>query len=427
MEALTPDVAIIGGGPSGLSAAAVLARRGLSTLVLEREPQAGGIPRHSDHPGYGLRDRRRLLSGPRYAQVLREDALAVGANVMVDAMVTAVSAERELSLTCPGGLVRVRPRSLILATGARERARAARLVPGDRPPGVITTGQLQQMVHLQGRRLGGRAVVVGAELVSWSAVLTLRHAGVETVLMCTEGERAEAGPWVSAAGRLGLRVSVSRRTAVARVIGDAAGLRGVEVTNLETGRSRRVDCEWVVFTGDWVGEGELARSAGAHWDRATGGPLVDGGLRTSLPGVFAIGNLVHPVDTADVAALDGRHVADRVVDFVAFHVESALTHGNSQGLARPSDGPRVRVVPGDGLSWVSPGVLNFADPQPARGRILAWPQRFVSLPVAIAQQGERQVRARLARAARPGRVLRLPATLLTGFDPAGGPITLTLN
>ncbi len=427
MAVLTPDVAIVGGGPAGLTAAATLARRGLSTLVLEREPVVGGIPRHSDHTGYGVRDRRRLLRGPRYAELLRDEAAAAGARLLVNATVTDCSPERELSLTCPEGLVRVAPRSLILATGARERARPARLVPGDRPPGVLTTGQLQQMVHLQGRRLGGRAVVVGSELVSWSAVLTLRKAGVRAVLMCTEATRAEAGPWVATAGRAGLRVPVARRTTVARVVGNAAGVHGVDLSDLDTGRSRRVDCEWVVFTGDWVGEGELARSAGANWDRATGGPFVDGGLRTSLPGVFAIGNLVHPVDTADVAALDGQHVADRVTDFVASHAESAQTQGNPQAPTTAYDGPRVRVVAGDGLSWVSPGVLNFADPVPARGLLLAWPTRFVSLPVVIAEQGERQVRSRLVRAARPGRVVRLPSTLLRGFGPSGGPITLTLH
>ena len=65
----------------------------------------------------------------------------------------------------------------MLATGARERPRPARLIPGDRRAGVYTTGQLQNLVHLQHGEVGTRAVVVGAELVSWSAVLTLRQAG----------------------------------------------------------------------------------------------------------------------------------------------------------------------------------------------------------------------------------------------------------
>src|SRR6266404_1390503 len=62
------DVVIVGGGPAGLAAAIELRRRGIErVVVLEREPEAGGIPRHTDHLGFGVRDLRRLLSGPVYA------------------------------------------------------------------------------------------------------------------------------------------------------------------------------------------------------------------------------------------------------------------------------------------------------------------------------------------------------------------------
>ncbi|HET7902529.1 MAG TPA: hypothetical protein VFL59_15205, partial [Candidatus Nanopelagicales bacterium] len=95
-------------------------------------------------------------------------------------------------MTSPQGRTVMTAGAVVLATGARERPRAARLVPGDRPAGVLTTGQLQNLVHLQHRSPGARAVVVGAELVSWSAVLTLREAGCETVLMTTEHARGES-------------------------------------------------------------------------------------------------------------------------------------------------------------------------------------------------------------------------------------------
>ena len=109
-----------------------------------------------------------------------------------------------------------------------------------------------------------------------------------------------------------LGVPVATRTRVTRIIGHSA-LQGVEVEDLDTGGRRIVECDCVVFTGDWIPDHELARSAGLDMDAKTLGPLVDTALRTSRPGVFAIGNLVHPVDTADVVALDGRHVADHVL------------------------------------------------------------------------------------------------------------------
>ena len=187
------DVLIIGAGPAGLSAAARLApQRPGQVLVLEREREAGGIPRHSDHLGYGIRDLRRLLSGPAYARRLTQQALRAGAEIQTEAMVTDWANARTVEVTSPHGRTSVEAKVIILATGARERPRPARLIPGDGPPASYTTGQLQNLVHLEHRAPGTRALIVGAELVSWSAAMTLRDANCETVLMTSVHPRPEA-------------------------------------------------------------------------------------------------------------------------------------------------------------------------------------------------------------------------------------------
>ncbi|QIZ02313.2 NAD(P)/FAD-dependent oxidoreductase [Streptomyces sp. S1D4-11] len=302
---LTPTVAIVGAGPAGLTAAATLARRlGGDVLVLDREQAAGGIPRHSDHTGYGLRDLHRVMTGPTYAQHLAAEATAAGATIRTRATVTGWSGTRSLEVTSPQGLLRVEPRAIVLATGARERPRPARFIPGTRPSGIYTTGHLQNLVHLQHRSVGNRAVVVGAEPVSWSAVLTLRKAGCRTVLMTTRHASPESYAAFHLPGRLLLRVPVATRTRVTRIIGQRR-LEAVEIEDLATGRRRTVACDTLILTGDWIPDHELARTAGLDMDPATRGPLVDTALRTSRPGVFAAGNLLHAVDTADIAALGG--------------------------------------------------------------------------------------------------------------------------
>src|SRR6516162_9733826 len=131
---LTPEVLIIGGGPAGLTAAAHLAGRVQGeVLVVDREQQAGGIPRHSDHIGYGTRDMRRFITGPAYAQRLVRAAETAGAAIRTQAMVTGWDADGNAEVTCPQGRLRVQARAVVLATGARERPRTARLIPGDRP------------------------------------------------------------------------------------------------------------------------------------------------------------------------------------------------------------------------------------------------------------------------------------------------------
>ncbi|MGC0362905.1 thioredoxin reductase [Rhodococcus sp. 27YEA15] len=411
---VTPDVAIIGGGPAGLTAAADLAAdRSLNVLVLDRESVAGGIPRHCDHPGYGIRDMKTFISGPTYARRLVDKATTAGAQIRTNATVTGWAGDRSLDVTTPQGRVRVEPRAIVLATGARERPRTARLIPGDRPAGVYTTGQLQNLVHLHHREVGRRAVVVGGELVSWSAVLTLKHAGCRTALMTTTYPSPESYGVFNIAGRSPiLGVDVATRTRVTRIIGKPR-ITGVEIENLDTGVRTVVDCDTLVLTGDWIPDHELARSAGIELDPKTQGPLVDTALRTSADGVFAAGNLLHPVDTADIAALDGRHVAESIRRHLAGHVPSAAS---------------VRIECEAPLRWIAPGIARQGDAAPARNRLLLWTDTLVRVPkIVVRQDGRVLARTTLPWPASPGRVFRVPSTVLKGVDHHGGPVTVSLG
>jgi thioredoxin reductase len=407
------DVVIVGAGPAGLTAARYLRSSGVpSVLVLEREAAAGGIPRHSDHLGYGVRDLRTVLTGPAYARRLAGLAEAAGADLRLSAMVTGWAGDRSLLVTSPQGRRQIEARAVILATGARERPRSARLVPGDRPDGVFTTGQLQNFVHLQHQEVGASAVVVGAELVSWSAVLTLRAAGCRAALMTTEHGRPEAYAAVTAAGRLGLRVPVARRTRLTRVIGRDR-VRAVELEHLGTGRRRTFACDVVVFTGSWIPDHELARLRGLEIDPGHLGPVVDSALRTTADGIFGAGNLLHPVDTADVAALDGRHVAGQVRRYL-------------EREGPPRSAVRLRAEPP--FTWVAPGLIRPGDVPAARGHASLWANEHRPFPrVAVRQGGRVIARRRLPWPVSPGRVFRVPWDLFSQVDPEAGDVVVGLS
>ena len=413
VRVLSPEVVIVGAGPSGLRAAADLAPlvEG-EVLVLEREGQAGGIPRHSDHLGYGIRDLKRFTTGPAYARTMRETAARAGATILTDAMATDWAGPRSLLVTSPTGRLQVDAGAVVLATGARERPRAARLIPGDRAHGVYTTGTLQNLVHLKHATVGRRAVVVGAELVSWSAALTLRHVGCRTVLMTTEHPRVDAYWLFHRPGRLALRTEVATRTRVTRIVGRPQ-VEAVEVEDLDTGERRTVACDTVILTGDWIPDNELARAAGMELDPLSRSPLVDTSLRTEVPGVFAVGNVLHPVDTADIAALDGAAVAR--------HVRAHL-----DGQVASPDHVRLRVE--RPLRWVAPGLLRPGGPPPPRGRLLSWSDEYVPAPrLRVGQDGRVVTSRRVAWPAAPGRVFRIPSDILDGIDPHGGDVTIGLD
>ncbi|MGZ4700841.1 MAG: NAD(P)/FAD-dependent oxidoreductase [Ilumatobacteraceae bacterium] len=293
----TRHVAVVGGGPAGLSAAIELRRLGVGRVtVYEREPRAGGIPRHTDHLGFGGRDLHRMMTGPRYARVLIERATRAGVELRLGAPVFSLDD--------------VDADAVILATGVRERPRAARLVPGDRPAGIFTTGSVQQLA-IAGQRVGTRAVIVGAEHVSFSAILTLAHAGCRSVAMVTHLPRHQSYGLIKLATASLRRVPVLTGVEIAEIV----GRRRVEHVVLSDRRT--IACDTVVFTGDWIPDNELARRTGLTMDPTIKGPVVDRAFRTSRDGVFAIGNLVHRVAAADRCALDGRAVAAEVVGSLA--------------------------------------------------------------------------------------------------------------
>ena len=182
------DVLVVGAGPAGLSAARVLGERGVGrVLVVDREAAPGGIPRFCPHPTFGLTDFFRPMSGPAYAQRLAArvapDTLQLGTTV------TAIAPDGCVTLSGNDGERRIAPRRVLLATGIRETPRSARLVSGDRPLNVMTTGALQRMVAVSHSLPFERPVIVGTELVSFSAVLTLRDCGVRVVAMIEESDR----------------------------------------------------------------------------------------------------------------------------------------------------------------------------------------------------------------------------------------------
>jgi thioredoxin reductase len=408
-----PDgpVAIVGGGPAGLAAAIELRRLGVAdVVVIEREAEAGGIPRHARHQGFGLRDLRRPLSGPAYARRYVEQARSAGAELLLETMVTGWSEGGALELTAPGGRSTLQPAAVVLATGCRERPRSARLVPGSRPEGVMTTGMLQQLVYLQGLPAGRQALVVGAEHVSFSAIMTLAHGGARTVALTTELPRHQslAAFRVGALGRY--RVPVWTRTRVSAIRGRPR-VEEVELTDLADRSARAVACDTVVFTADWVPDHELAATAGLELDPLTRGPAVDAALRTSSAGVFGAGNLLHGAEQADVAALSGRHAAAGVGRYLRDGVWPAH---------------RVPIVCERPLGWIAPNAVAGAE-APARGRFALRAREFVRGPRIEIAQGDRVLWSGRRPRVMPGRSAGLPSAWVEEVDPAGEPVVCGLG
>jgi NADPH-dependent 2,4-dienoyl-CoA reductase/sulfur reductase-like enzyme len=303
-------VAIVGGGTSGLALATELRRLGVaSVVVLERESEAGGVPRHCGHYPFGLREFKRLMKGPDYARALVRDALAAGVDIRTDTTVTALHPDARLSLATPDKLLELQAERVILCTGVRESSRAQRFIGGQRPLGVMTTGALQSMVYLHRLRPFRRPVILGTELVSFSAIATCRHLGMRPVAMIEENDRVTVRQIMRPYPALmGVPIRFGARNL--QILGDQS-VEAVTFTDA-TGALQTIETDGVIVSGRFRPESALLSASHLLIDPGTGGPEIDQYGRASDPGYYCTGNLLRPVETSSWCWHEAVETAARV-------------------------------------------------------------------------------------------------------------------
>lgn len=391
---LEAAVAIVGGGPAGLAAAMALRRRGVGpVVVLEREAVAGGAPRHCGHPPFGLRELGRVLTGPAYARLLVEKALAAGVEIRARHGVVGLLPGGGLRLATPEGRRELWAERVVLATGVREMPRAARLIGGDRPLGVLTTGALQAFVHLEGLVPFRRPVILGTELVSFSAVLTCRKAGIRPVAMVEPGPRPTAWRALALLPRA-LGIPIRYRAEPSAILGRAR-VEAIELRHAGGGLET-IPCDGALLTGGFVPEAALVRGSHLELDPGSQGPAVDQHGRCSDPAFFAAGNLLRPVETAGWSFAEGWRVGERVAEDLAGRLPAPAR------LVPVRRGEAIRLVVPQRLALPAAGgpalpCLQLRVERPVRGELVLaaeggpvlWRRRLRALP-------ERRLLVRLA-------------------------------
>lgn len=397
------DVIVVGSGPAGLAAATELARAGRRVTVLEREAEAGGIPRHCGHYPFGLREFHRLMRGPDYAARLRASALAAGVEIRERTTVTALRPGGTVEITDDKGPSSLSARAVLLATGVRETSRAARLIGGDKPGGVIPTGALQGLVYLNGQRPFRRPVILGTELVAVSALLTCRHAGIRPLAMVEPKDRPTVRAPAHWLARL-MRVPILLRSDIAAIRGRAR----VEGVTLSTPQGPRdLPADGVIVTGGFRPDAALLRGSHLEVDPASGGPVIDRWARLSDPAYFAAGNLLRGVETAGWCWAEGRRTAQAML--AALEGRLPAPAGARITLAHPALGLAVPQVIGAGGEAAPHDRLQIRLAAPAKGRLC------------LRRDGETLASARLDSL--PERRLSLPLPT----DPGIGALTLTIE
>ena len=315
MKELTCDIAVIGAGAAGLSAASAAASCGADTVVIDREEAPGGVLLQCIHNGFGLHYFKEELTGPEYAS--RMALAARKAQVRMLAGHTAVSITpgirgHELILySGKTGVTRLSAGAVILATGCRERTRANISVSGDRPAGVFTAGLAQKLVNIDGVAPGKRAVIVGSGDIGLIMARRLTFQGAK-VLACIEIMKKSSGLMRNVVQCLN---DYDIPLLLHHTVTDVEGrehVTGVKVSQVDDnlkpipGTEIHFDCDTLMLSCGLIPENELTRAMGIEIDPKTRGPKVDSNMATSMPGVFAGGNVVKVYDLVDWVSRDSE-------------------------------------------------------------------------------------------------------------------------
>ncbi len=300
------DVVVIGSGPGGLAAAIAARRNGASdVLIIERATEMGGILLQCIHNGFGVEIFEEDLPGPMYAQKFVNEALAVGVDTLLDAMVLEITPLRHLFVTSRWhGVQEIAARAIVLAMGCRERTRAQIRIPGTRPAGVYSAGTAQRFVNIEGYMPGKNFVILGSGDIGMIMArrLTFEGAKVERVL--------EIMPFLTGLTRnyvqclLDFDIPLQLRHTVSRIIGSDR-VEAIEAVQVDEkwqpvpGTEEIIPCDTLLLSVGLIPENELSRQAGVAIDPLTGGPYVNEDMETSIPGIFAAGNVVHVYDLVD--------------------------------------------------------------------------------------------------------------------------------
>lgn len=321
------DIVIIGGGPAGLAAALSAKEQGADgILILERDRELGGILNQCIHNGFGLHTFKEELTGPEYAYRYIEKIDEQKIEYRLHTMVMNIElAEDDLKIitvmNSSDGMQHIRAKAVVLAMGCRERPRGALNVPGYRPAGIYTAGTAQRLVNMEGYMPGKEIVILGSGDIGliMARRMTLEGAVVKAV--------AEIMPKSGGLQRNIVQcledyhIPLLLRHTVVDIKGKEH-IEGVTLAEVDEnnkpipGTEKEYRCDALLLSVGLIPENELTRGLGAGMDERTNGPLVDERLETSVPGVFACGNVLHVHDLVDnvsrEAADAGRYAAEYV-------------------------------------------------------------------------------------------------------------------
>jgi len=321
---LKVSLVIVGGGPAGMSAAVAAYKAGVKDiLILEREAHLGGILRQCIHNGFGLHKFGEELTGPEYAARYAEQVKALGIPYKVGTMVTKITPDKEITaINSTDGIMHIKADAIILAMGCRERPKGALNIAGSRPSGIYTAGTAQKYVNIKGYMPGKEVVILGSGDIGliMARRMTLEGAKVKAVCELMPYSGGLARNIEQCLNDFGIPLLLSHT--VVQIHGKER-VTGVTIAKVDEQRrpiketEQYIACDTLLLSCGLLPENELTKGAGIDIDRITGGAVTDQNRQTSVPGVFACGNVLHVHDLVDYVSDEAEIAGCAAADYIA--------------------------------------------------------------------------------------------------------------
>lgn len=314
------ELVIIGGGPAGLSAANAAWEAGCRSIcIVERDRELGGILNQCIHNGFGLHTFQEELTGPEYAQRFIDQAAQRNIPFLLNTMVLSIAPDKTVTaLNSADGCFTIQAKSVILAMGCRERPRGALNIPGFRPAGIYSAGTAQRLVNIEGRMVGRRVVILGSGDIGliMARRMTLEGCKVQAVLEICPFSNGLTRNMVQCLYDYDIPLYLSHTITAIHGKDRVNGITAAKVDDHMKpipGTEFDIDCDTLLLSVGLIPENELSRGLGLAMHPLTNGPIVDQHRETSIPGIFAAGNVVHVHDLVDFvseeAEIAGKYAA----------------------------------------------------------------------------------------------------------------------
>jgi thioredoxin reductase len=319
------DVIVLGGGPAGLSAAIAAFDKGMYTLLIEREKRLGGILKQCIHDGFGLVEFKEKLTGPEYAErfikLVVEKKIPVLINTFVIKVQKSHSGFKLTVVNSKNGVEVIWTKSLILASGCRERTAKQIFINGTRPAGIYSAGTAQHLVNIEGYLPCKNCVILGSGDIGLIMARRLTLEGAK-VLGVYEAKATPSGLSRNIAQCLNdYNIPLNLSTTITRVFGDDR-VTAVEIVKVDDaiqpikGTEEIIKCDGVILSVGLIPENEIGEMIGIKFDNATKGPVVDQNFMTTVDGVFSCGNALHVNDLVDYVSESGKLAGESSFEYV---------------------------------------------------------------------------------------------------------------